>query len=407
MNYSIQSGYPPKKSLINSIVVTLLYFGGIPLFFLLQTRFIPIDLPTYYIAGKFGCSPNINIYQFSVLKNLGERYGIVPFPFLYPPTFILMFRYIFWSAGIRQAIIRWTIVLLAGLLTFSYIFFRHRSKHDTPWFLLVILFILPFDWNFHEGQVNIVGLALISISFHLIWKDSFFLSGLFLGLASAFGKAHLFLLVVPFALSIYKKKGVSSVVYFIIGFFTTYMFAILLSIEVCSFFVWKYFFKFTKFLRYGQSIPGLYSVTAPASFSLASVIARFTSASPSKVSFYTSTLLGLLWGFWLFLHWKKVSFEDYEKNFYLWTGYMLLIMWASPMLYLHQIIFIAFPFAFFPIFREKEHYIVLLISRLASMDWPYLYEEMGITIPFSIRSFNFFLLGLLYIVSLYKILKNS
>src|SRR4030042_3159001 len=211
-----------KKKLILWLVIFLFLIAlgqqFYKLFFIWQQNGF-VDFKVYWEAVRVALVDG-NIYSFG-----GKYLNVIPFN--YPPTtlFFLLLLPLFSQPAASLLLLFISIIsLLGSLYLLSKMFFKPAQKW-LVFFLSSVLFIqfFPTKFTLTLGQINLIILFLIVLSFYFYQKKKDVFSGLFLGITALIKIFPGFLIL--FFLKERKWKTV-------IGFFLTCLLGVLLTVLI-------------------------------------------------------------------------------------------------------------------------------------------------------------------------------
>ena len=196
-------------------------------------------------------------------------------------------------------------------------------------FAALFLYLLPFDNNIAQGQVNIIVLAFIV--FALVQSNVYgrdFLSGIIIAPAILI-KAIPAVLLVFFLLNRRYKVAYG----FLVGAVVLAMPTVWNQKGVST---WQQFLHFLPSTSYGKTIPGLFAASVPFNFSVAGFFARWIPVEVI-VSGLTYALLLLLLALLIY---QNLRFREKGGLELFILPYLILMTIASPFTYIHHVIYI-------------------------------------------------------------------
>ncbi|MGC8959725.1 MAG: glycosyltransferase family 87 protein [Chloroflexia bacterium] len=120
------------------------------------------DFACYYVGARVLEEQPAGLYQAQTFFEVGQRFGLRPFPYVYPPLFAWLLRPL-GHLNYPDAVILWTVLntgLFAGLLLVAFFLFQ-RELSGLRWVLPVLLLSPPLVTTLILGQVNVLLLLFL------------------------------------------------------------------------------------------------------------------------------------------------------------------------------------------------------------------------------------------------------
>lgn len=367
---------------------------------------IMTDFRSFYFAA-LGFLKQGNIYDISYLQTLAIASGVSGYiyPYLYPPP-LAFYLSPLTKLGATGAALLWlilslvfTVVVMNGSIRLASKLTGIRTLQQERLLALLALLLflaLPFNNNLKMGQVNIFVSAFIVASLVQVFVyNRDVLAGFLLAPAV-----------------LVKITPLAVLLFFVMNrrYRTLYGFAagVILSI-VPTLFVsgglktWQHFLDFMGYMSYGKTVPGLFPAASLGNFSVAGHLARLLQGE-TIINSVTLVLLTLL-GVGLIVQHKRMMGKDNEPSLLL--SYLILMIIASPLTYLHHVIYI-YPgllITTWLVMAKGNWYsyggltLILGLTVVSSTDFPLLYGSLRIEWNV-LRSLNLYALLFLFVLGL-------
>lgn len=160
------------------------------------------DFSSFYWASKVAFEQHLSPYQLDLLKKYGGDYT---FPFIYPPTGLLTFYpwhfFEFKTAQLANYFIN-LMALIVSIYLLTDKIFKLRKSHSwaTVSFVLGAFFMQPTTMSLANGQINLLILFLIVLSWHAMRIQHEKWAGFLIGLATGI-KVYPALFILLFAIA--------------------------------------------------------------------------------------------------------------------------------------------------------------------------------------------------------------
>lgn len=283
-----------KKSFVAFIIIISFVFFLIRVYPEISTT--KIDDPSYYVAAV-GISNSVNIYDLATFTSLGESIlgkSTNVLPYVYPPLlaeFFTVFSHLNYQTY-TQILFVFNLFLSLLLLISIYLLF-HSEKNE--FYLPTILFFFILNTNtpllrtINNGQINLLILNLLILTFFFYKKNKYFLSSFFLGLACLIK-----IFPILFLLIIFIRKRIKYFIFFV----AHSLFLILISVLFFGQQVWiDYVVHFAlNFMGHKKTIFSLLYSSAISNNSLRAFFHQLSQFNnlPSGLSSLVSILLSIV-----------------------------------------------------------------------------------------------------------------
>lgn len=383
-----------KKNKNSLLLIALIIYCVDPLaIWMLKQGMVFPDFRSFYVAG-LSVLNSVNPYDIVAVKEyaLSIKLSGYIYPYLYPPILASALQPVSVLPPIASAIIWLSInsLFLCSTFILIYRWFCQRdesSEYQLPIsILLVFLVALPFHANLQMGQVNIIVLYCLLLSFYFSEQQAFFKSGFFLAVASLIKVTPAGFLV--FFLFSGQSKVVKS---FLLCSLALIMFFYPLGAD---FELWHAFFHSVASTM-SNDVTGLSLKTQVFNYSLIQSLSRLFESQLLVYIVYFFQLIVMSF-MALFLTFKL---QGQYKRFSLLL-YCLLMVLLAPITYTHHLIYLLPGLLFFYVyllcFETRKLVIVFsILLFLSCIDFPVWYESKGVTQAW-LHSINCYLLLLMY-----------
>jgi alpha-1,2-mannosyltransferase len=367
---------------------------------------VPIDFRSFYVASK-GLLEQGNIYDSQYLDSLGRESGAPgrTFPYLYPPPLAFYLSPLTWLK-LSYAAHVWHLLSAALCVVLVAQSMRLASVLPGRWpppsaaslYLLTfgLFSVLPFANNLAQGQVNILVLTLIAcalVQALACRRDA--LAGFLLAPAAWVKVTPAFLLL--FLLLERRRRAVWG---FLAGMVVFAAPTLLVKGGADQ---WRHFAEFLPQMSHGRTVPGLFPAATLPNFSMAGFLARLTD-DPTLTQVLTYGVVLLLLALLVCRHWKRRGEPDAPL---LLLPYLVLMVVASPLAYLHHVIYIypaLLAAAWLLVARgDRRSWVLLALAAgaalIASIDFPLYYRTLHVP-PGVLQSLNLYALLVLFFLGL-------
>ncbi|HEY2290247.1 MAG TPA: glycosyltransferase 87 family protein [Thermoanaerobaculia bacterium] len=324
-----------------AVAFLVLFLAGCAAYWLARwQQELMIDFKTFYAAAATA-NEGKDLYDVNVLNQTAKAKGLegYVFPYLYTPFLAYVTRP--WQAlepgTALRSVIGLNLVLLFPVLLLIGFDSRARIasllggvKSEAAF---VFAAIALFAVNFHEtllmGQINLLVLLLIVLSLHFARTGRETLGGVFLGIAALLKITPLLLLVWFVARGRFKVLA-SCLVTIPVG--------VAVTLAMGALPAWQSFFAFLPKMSYGGAIPGLFPAGFFPNFSLAGFLSRLLPNQEPTVRIATITLIAALLAVFA---WIVRSRRDEKAAELMLLPFLILMVIASPLTYVHHVLYIA------------------------------------------------------------------
>jgi alpha-1,2-mannosyltransferase len=340
------------------------------------------DLPTFYWATRLAFDQGFSAYQSAHFLELGQSLDRKIYPFLYPPSSLLLFSPVLFCADYEQCKTVFSILNLLWwwVLVWAFYGFYLRcigTAHKPMGMGFLLLFFtlayMPITDTLKNGQINlIVLLCLMPTLFAPTGRHQQVLAGLLLACAIVL-KVYV-LLLIPVMLIFGRWREVM-VTLAILGML------VVMSVVLLPVSMWQEWFELGMGMGYGKGIPQV--LTIPFNQSINGFFIRYFleqrgAGQPTDwiLWIYGTVLLCVfLAGYSILKHLRRWQ-QGYSVALAL---VLLLINLIAPLTWLHHYVFtlpaIILAVAFLqhaPPTRSKKLTVILLILALGCLSAPYL-----------------------------------
>lgn len=357
-----------------------------------------IDFPSFYFAS-INLIEGISIYDIDGIRELSNFNDHI-YPYIYTPV-LAQFLSIFSFLSYESALIYWRILslILFALSTFKLLsLFRNEGKISPLWFeILIVIITIALSaqrYIIYSGQIDLIVLSLIILSFYNYRKTNEYTSSLLLAIAILLKLFPIFLLVY-FLFKDYRITLIS------VGWMATF---IAISFLIFGVGPWYEYFEIVKLSSQDPEFLGIASITNEFNSSLLAFLSSIISNPKiSKIiSIFAFAFLFLIGSSRL-----KVRSGLYKDIFDLNLIMVLMIMW-SPYLWRQHFIYIFVGLFTLMIMLKKDVsfknligiYLFMISATLLSYDYVKILAFFKINLPRDIYGdVNFFLLLFILVLS--------
>lgn len=364
---------------------------------------IRTDFASFYYACKAVAVAG-NMYDARFLDSLASKDRVANhvLPYLYPPFFaIAAMQLSELQPGVAQRV--WDLLQVAVLSVVAVLAFLilavSSSSKRLDWIVTTIIaaviIVLPFRMNIDFGQMNFLVLLFIMLSLFLMNRDSDFLAGISLAVATLLKVTPVILLVAFFVSK--RWKAVS-------GFCVGMMILILITFDIAGTVHWRQFLDFLPNMGYARNVEGSFHPSIVANFSLAGFYMRVFVGEGTVVRLMTMITGVFLFAMLLYVHLK---YGSRETELFILLPYLLLMVVLSPVTWLHHVVYI-FPGVVFSLFScslffegGRKYFrllILVVLTFLSALDFQAVYAM--ISIPEGLRPFVTSM-NLVFLISLF------
>lgn len=374
-----------------------------------RTVHLRTDFASFYYASK-AASRGGNMYDSKYLDSLAARDQVANhvLPYLYPPFIAIVAKSLgsLYPTTAQQvwdflAIALFCVVVRFAMLTVpstSEAMVRRGGLFAAIAALLLVV-ILPFRTNLDFGQINFLVLFFLSASFYFYFtKRSDIWAGVMLGLAALI-KVTPALFVVFFLVS-KRWKALAGFVVGVIGFAAA-------TIALNGTVPWQQFLAFLSDMGYAKNVIGGFHPSIIANFSVAGFFMRLMPGEAQLIRLLTMSSLIVMFGVLLY---HQLKYRSEQTEFTLVLPYLVFMVIASPVTWLHHLVylFLGFLFALRAIWIERRDgrlrwvILLLLIAFGAMYEFQPFYSKLSVNEAVRpwVTSLNLFLLLVLFVLSL-------
>ncbi|WP_437875770.1 glycosyltransferase family 87 protein [Sorangium sp. So ce513] len=362
---------------------------------------VAIDFKSFYTAAV-AASRGLDVYDVTVLEAIARELRLPhepTFPYLYPPFFAHTFS---WLArlppNVAQQVWSITAVVSYGLAATFTVAAIRRATADArgaaiPTVPIALVALLVWALNLRNslamGQINPLVLLFLcaSLALSLSGKDT--PAGLALAVAVGI-KVTPILLALPWVIQRRFRA--------LAGLAAGLAAVVLISLPFGAAPAWVEFLKRLPRMSYGSRIPGLFDPGTVVNFSVAGFYARLFGPDVAAIKAASTITVLLLLGGALALGGRAPS---PARSLRALLPLLVTMVVASPFTYVHHVLYL-FPAALYALDRAAtrrravEMGALVVLLALASVDFPYVYEQLKAPLPPLALSMNLYALLALY-----------